>query len=92
MLRRVDQLKVGDEIELRGYVVRITDLKPPSPDRFGRPMIRLEGEILSGPDRIGDTGELTFGYEGVVKRLEILPQPPVPNGFPFAGMDVNEWN
>jgi len=61
-------LGTGDVVEKkfeRGqYHVRITSEAIIEPDIFGRTMLRFEGQIIKGPDRVGARGLLTYGHEG----------------------------
>lgn len=62
-------LAVGDVLDYHGYEVRIVGARFAKRDILGRPMIGYRGQIVAGPDRIGDEGELTFGESGVARRL-----------------------
>ncbi len=63
-------LSVGDVLEYWGYEVRIVGARFDKKDILGRKMLGYVGRIVAGPDRIGDEGELTFGSEGIARRIE----------------------
>lgn len=60
------EMTIGDTTRITGYTVRVVSEGAPGRDRFGRPVIRFECEIVDGPDRIGERGPVTFGAYGQV--------------------------
>lgn len=68
----VTKLQRGDLIDMRPYsdhVVKILRGPLPTKDRFGMDRVKFEAEIVSGPDRVGAKGPMTFGHEGVARRI-----------------------
>jgi hypothetical protein len=52
------------------YDIRITSDKRWTADSFGRQMVTFDAEIIRGPDRIGESGPVTFGSGAT---MEVVP-------------------
>ena len=66
-------LRPGDVIEYRElYKVEIISGPQETKDKLGRGMLEFQAEIVDGPDRIGDSGPMIFGSDGVVKKVARL--------------------
>ncbi len=59
----VEDLKVGDRIHAQAdlYTIEILENRGMRADLWGRPMHRFWAKIIDGPQRVGDTGEVTYG-------------------------------
>ncbi len=63
----IERITVGHIIRRDDYLVQIIDGPSTIADMFGRPMLSFEGRIESGPDRVGEIGDLMYGPRGVVQ-------------------------
>lgn len=65
-------LQPGDLVSQEPYskhVVEIINKPEKAKDRFGAKTLRFRSRIVSGPDRIGEEGLMTYGPDGVVRKV-----------------------
>jgi hypothetical protein len=72
----VETLRVGDLVaqddgahyQLERYAVEVIGINPPD-KQHGLNLLSFRVRIASGPDRVGEVGNMLFGSGGVARRI-----------------------